>query len=106
VNHHKGTVPFPCGIIAHEDTGSYVWLLSEFSQAMSQKHPVSMITDGVLAMQKAISIVWPNSLHRLCGWHIENNIVSNIKDDKVKEGIGEDHVWFEDRWMVASLCDE
>jgi hypothetical protein len=19
---------------------------------------------------------------------------------------GEDHVWFEDRWMVASLCDE
>jgi hypothetical protein len=21
-------------------------------------------------------------------------------------GSGEDHVWFEDRWMVASLCDE
>jgi hypothetical protein len=20
--------------------------------------------------------------------------------------MGEDHVWFEDRWMVASLCDE
>jgi hypothetical protein len=20
--------------------------------------------------------------------------------------ISEDHVWFEDRWMVASLCDE
>jgi hypothetical protein len=20
--------------------------------------------------------------------------------------IAEDHVWFEDRWMVASLCDE
>jgi hypothetical protein len=19
---------------------------------------------------------------------------------------GEDHVWFEDRWMVTSLCDE
>jgi hypothetical protein len=22
------------------------------------------------------------------------------------ELIGEDHVWFEDRWMVTSLCDE
>jgi hypothetical protein len=22
------------------------------------------------------------------------------------EGILEDHVWFEDRWMVASCCDE
>jgi hypothetical protein len=21
-------------------------------------------------------------------------------------GLTEDHVWFEDRWMVASLCDE
>jgi hypothetical protein len=20
--------------------------------------------------------------------------------------LGEDHVWFEDRWMVTSLCDE
>jgi zinc finger SWIM domain-containing protein 3 len=54
---------------------------------MSQKHPVSVITDGDLAMQKAISIVWLNSSDRICGWHIENNIVSNIKDDKVKEGI-------------------
>jgi hypothetical protein len=23
-----------------------------------------------------------------------------------ESGDGEDHVWFEDRWMVASLCDE
>jgi zinc finger SWIM domain-containing protein 3 len=54
---------------------------------MSQKHPVSVIIDGDLAMQNEISIVWPNASHRLCGWHIENNIVSNIKDDDVKEGI-------------------
>jgi hypothetical protein len=25
---------------------------------------------------------------------------------EVPEQKGEDHVWFEDRWMVASLCDE
>jgi hypothetical protein len=24
----------------------------------------------------------------------------------VARGAAEDHVWFEDRWMVASLCDE
>ncbi|KAL6630579.1 hypothetical protein ACP70R_028652 [Stipagrostis hirtigluma subsp. patula] len=87
VNHHKSTVLFACGVVAHEDTKSYVWLLRSFSDAMSQKHPVSVITDGDLAMQKAISIVWPNASHRLCGWHIENNIVSNIKDAEVKEGI-------------------
>ncbi|CAN6348504.1 unnamed protein product, partial [Urochloa humidicola] len=87
VNHHKSTVLFACGIVSHEDTESYVWLLRSFSDAMSQKQPVSVITNGNLAMQNAISIVWPNSSHRLCGWHIDKNIVRNIKDDKVKEGI-------------------
>jgi hypothetical protein len=24
----------------------------------------------------------------------------------VETAAAEDHVWFEDRWMVASLCDE
>jgi hypothetical protein len=26
--------------------------------------------------------------------------------DADEEPLFEDHVWFEDRWMVASLCDE
>jgi zinc finger SWIM domain-containing protein 3 len=34
-----------------------VWILSTFSGAMVQKHPVSMITDGDLAMQRAIGLV-------------------------------------------------
>ena len=56
-----------------------------FSEAMLQKHPVSVITDGDLAMQRAIRVVWPNANHTLCVWHIEQNIVRNLHDDKVKE---------------------
>jgi len=41
VNHHKSTVLFACGILSHEDTESYVWLLRPFYDAMIQKHPVS-----------------------------------------------------------------
>ena len=78
VNHHKSTVLFACGILSHEDTESYVWLLRSFCDAMIQKHPVSVITDGDRAMQKAISIVWPNSSHRLCVWHIEVCIARNL----------------------------
>jgi zinc finger SWIM domain-containing protein 3 len=78
VNHHKSTIPFACGIVAHEGTQSYVWMLRAFTKPMSQKHPVSVITDRDLAMQNAISIVWPNASHRLCRWHIENNIVSGL----------------------------
>jgi hypothetical protein len=27
-------------------------------------------------------------------------------ENRIDEVALEDHVWFEDRWMVASLCDE
>ena len=85
VNHHKRTVIFGCGIISHENTNSFEWLLRIFSDANIQKHPISVITDGDLAMQRAIRIVWPNTSHRLCRGHIEQNLVRNIHDDKVKE---------------------
>ena len=85
VMHHKHTVVFGCGIISHENTNSFERLLRTFSDANIQKHPISVTTDGDLAMQRAIRIVWPNTSHRLCGWHIEQNLVRNIHDDKVKE---------------------
>ncbi|CAD6333783.1 unnamed protein product [Miscanthus lutarioriparius] len=59
-------------------------LLCTFSDAMVHKHPISVTTDGDLAMQRAIRLVWPNSSHRLCIWHIEQNIVRNLHDDGVK----------------------
>jgi len=85
VNHRKRTVVFGCGIISHENTNSFEWLLRTFSDANIQKHPISVITDGDLAMQRAIRIVWLNSSHRLCGWHIEQNLVRNVHNDKLKE---------------------
>jgi zinc finger SWIM domain-containing protein 3 len=54
LNHHRNTVIFGCGIISHETTEAYEWMLMTFTTAMSQKHPISVITDGDLAMQRAI----------------------------------------------------
>jgi hypothetical protein len=36
---------------------------------------------------------------------VEHNIEVGAVPVPTNEA-GEDHVWFEDRWMVASLCDE
>jgi zinc finger SWIM domain-containing protein 3 len=85
LNHHRSTVIFGCGIISHETTEAYEWMLEVFSEAMSQKHPISVITDGDLAMQRAIRVIWSDSNHRLCVWHIQQNIVRHLSDDKVKE---------------------
>ena len=85
LNHHRSTVIFGCGIISHETNEVYEWMLQTFSEAMSQKHPISVITDGNLAMQRAIRMVWPDSYHRLCVWHIQQNIVRHLHDDEVRE---------------------
>ncbi|PNX61051.1 protein FAR1-related sequence 5-like, partial [Trifolium pratense] len=45
---------------------------------MNGKHPLSVITDGDLAMRNAIRRVFPTSHHRLCAWHLLRNASSNI----------------------------
>jgi len=85
LNHHRSTVVFGCGLISHETSESYEWLLQTFLTAMAQKHPISVITDGDLAMQKAIRTILPYSNHRLCTWHIEQNIIRNLHNSKISE---------------------
>ena len=87
VNQHGSTILFACGVTSRETIEAYVWMLKTFTEALAQKHPVSVITDGDLAMQRAIELVWPNSSHRQCIWHIEQCIVRNLHDDGVKDDL-------------------
>ncbi|KAK0596885.1 hypothetical protein LWI29_019863 [Acer saccharum] len=47
---------------------------------MHGKYPVSVVTDGDKAMSKALSSVMPSTVHRLCFWHLERNVQTNIGD--------------------------
>ncbi|XP_062229986.1 protein FAR1-RELATED SEQUENCE 5-like [Phragmites australis] len=85
VNHHRSTVVFGCGIISNESVSSYVWLLDTLLEVMNQKHPKSLITDGDASMARAIEMVMPVADHRLCSWHIEQNMVKYLKGEKLKE---------------------
>jgi hypothetical protein len=85
VNHHRGMVVFGCGIISDETVASYVWLLQAFLEAMHQKHPTSVITDGDHAMAKSIEVVLPNTDHRLCSWHIEQNMLRHLRGNMPKD---------------------
>ena len=57
LNHHRSTVLFGVGLVSDETVASYQWLLHVFLEAMSQKAPISAITDGDGAMAKAIATV-------------------------------------------------
>uniref|UniRef100_A0A0A9DSN7 Protein FAR1-RELATED SEQUENCE n=1 Tax=Arundo donax TaxID=35708 RepID=A0A0A9DSN7_ARUDO len=52
---------------------------------MEQVHPRSLITDGDAAMARAIEIVMPQADHRLCSWHIEQNMIKRLRGDALKE---------------------
>ena len=45
---------------------------------MSGKHPSTIFTDHDAAMAAAIAHVFPNTAHRLCLWHIFQNVVKHL----------------------------
>ncbi|KAL6342650.1 hypothetical protein AAG906_012517 [Vitis piasezkii] len=61
-----------------ESVGTYEWVLETFLEAMMNKRPISVVTDGDKAMRKAIKKVLPDTCHRLCSWHLQRNAFTNV----------------------------
>ncbi|XP_028079428.1 protein FAR-RED IMPAIRED RESPONSE 1-like [Camellia sinensis] len=62
----------------NETIETYTWVLETFMEAMGNKAPVSVLTDGDKSMREAIRRVFPDARHRLCNWHLGKNAVSNV----------------------------
>jgi hypothetical protein len=88
-NHHKQTIIFGCALIFNGTIPSFVWLFESFLKAMSGKHPSTVFTDQDAAMATTIAHLFPNTAHRLCLWHIGQNVVKHlspiIKEVKMRQ---------------------
>ncbi|XP_023732794.1 protein FAR1-RELATED SEQUENCE 5 [Lactuca sativa] len=73
IDNHKRCVTFGAGLLSREDTDSYIWLLKSFLKAFG-KQPLLVLSDQDPAMKKAIETVFPQSIHRLCMWHITSKL--------------------------------
>ncbi|KAE8728033.1 hypothetical protein F3Y22_tig00004797pilonHSYRG00112 [Hibiscus syriacus] len=82
VNHHHNTIVFATAIIADEKSQYFEWVLQNFLEAMMNKSPISVVTDGDRAMKRAIKSVIPYAKHILCSWHLSRNAQANIGDPK------------------------
>ncbi|KAG9454298.1 hypothetical protein H6P81_007202 [Aristolochia fimbriata] len=80
VNHHNQTIVFGAALLYDETSESFVWLFETFLEAMSGKKPQAILTDQCAAMARAISIVLPESHHRLCTWHIFQNATKHLSN--------------------------
>ncbi|GJX23892.1 regulation of nuclear pre-mRNA domain-containing protein 1B [Tanacetum coccineum] len=78
VDNHKKCVTLGSGMLLHEDTESYMWLLKTFITAFL-KEPIMIVTDQDGAMKRAIEAVFTKAKHKLCMWHIMQKIPSKIK---------------------------
>ncbi|XP_057452508.1 protein FAR1-RELATED SEQUENCE 5-like [Lotus japonicus] len=79
VNHHQQTIVFASPVVGNEKEETYVRLLQRLMEVMKDKTSTSVITDGDIPLKNAITVVLPQSHHRLCV-ALSRNANSNIKD--------------------------
>ncbi|MED6121955.1 hypothetical protein PIB30_117136 [Stylosanthes scabra] len=84
-NNHKQTTIFGFGVVMDETIASYTWLLEKLLEVMCGRQPSVVVTDGDESMRKAICEVFPSATHRLCAWHFEKNVTSNVKEVALRE---------------------
>ncbi|XP_074265281.1 protein FAR1-RELATED SEQUENCE 5-like [Silene latifolia] len=79
INNHWSNVMFGCAFLSDEKEESFKWLFNVFNEAMGDDlHPVSIFTDQDKAMTNALEAVYPQSRHRLCQWHIQQNAIGHF----------------------------
>ncbi|RYR50126.1 hypothetical protein Ahy_A07g036703 isoform A [Arachis hypogaea] len=52
---------------------------------MCNKKPLVIVTDGCDSMRAAIKAMFSEATHRLCAWHVEKNVTSNVKDEGLRQ---------------------
>ncbi|XP_028065122.1 protein FAR1-RELATED SEQUENCE 5-like [Camellia sinensis] len=77
ISHFRTTI-FACVFLANETSETYIWVWETFMEAMGNKAPVSVLTNGDKAMREAFRRVFSDARHRLCNWHLGKNAVSNV----------------------------
>ncbi|XP_042952122.1 protein FAR1-RELATED SEQUENCE 5-like [Carya illinoinensis] len=78
VNHHGQSILLGAGLISCEDTATFVWLFKTWLQCTDGIAPRAIITDQDRAMKNAIAIVFPQSRHRFCLWHILKKVPEKL----------------------------
>ncbi|XP_042988714.1 protein FAR-RED IMPAIRED RESPONSE 1-like [Carya illinoinensis] len=78
VNHHGHSILLGAGLLSSEDTQSFVWLFRTWLDCMNGQAPKAIITDQDRAMKNAIQIVFPETRHRYCLWHIMRKLPEKL----------------------------
>jgi transposase-like protein len=69
---------FRVAFIANKKIESYKWLFQTLLLAMGGKAPRLIVTDEDASMKSAIRTIPPDTVHRLCMWHIMEKVPEKV----------------------------
>ncbi|XP_060669193.1 protein FAR-RED IMPAIRED RESPONSE 1-like [Ziziphus jujuba] len=72
------SILFGYALLKDETTSTFIWLMKTWIRAMGGKPPSAILTDQDKAMKAAIAIVFPNTRHRFCLWHILRKVPEKL----------------------------
>ncbi|KAM0853034.1 hypothetical protein ACQ4PT_051350 [Festuca glaucescens] len=78
INHHMQSVFLGGGFLLNEATEDYIWLFEAFLKSMGSFAPGVIITNESGSMRNAIEAILPNTVHRLCMWHIMRKVPEKV----------------------------
>ncbi|KAL5577426.1 hypothetical protein UlMin_019125, partial [Ulmus minor] len=78
MNHHCQSLLLGCALLADETKSTYVWLMRAWLRAMGGHAPKVLLTDQDEVLKEAIAVVFPNTRHCFCLWHIMNKIPEKL----------------------------
>ena len=78
VNHHGHSILLGCWLISHEDTETFMWLFDTWLSCIFGSPSLGIITYQYRAMKNAIEIVFPNTRHQWCLWHILKKVSEKL----------------------------
>lgn len=66
------------GFLSDETWQTFEWLLGVFLETMNGKQPKVVFPDQCWALMNAIDKIFHSATHRLCQWHVNNNVVKHF----------------------------
>ncbi|KAF3627268.1 hypothetical protein FXO37_29946 [Capsicum annuum] len=71
-------IVFGAALLYEETAGAFEWLFNVFFRVMSSDKLQKFITDKDPAINLAVSLVMPQTYHRLCIWHLGQNVYKHL----------------------------
>ncbi|KAF9626318.1 hypothetical protein IFM89_032167 [Coptis chinensis] len=79
-----GLFPVAFAVVVSEDDGNWAWFLKNLKKVVSLDRRLTFITDRHHGLVTYIPILFPNSYHSFCLWHLKNNIKTAVSSKSSK----------------------